>query len=353
MTLPFRPGLRQSLTRLRTAPPRLHARQFHASRPNQLINETVVIAHNVLEAVHAATGLSWAVSIPLTAILVRFAVATPLQYWAFSHARKLKIIQPLYISWGHAIIDNTLTAAAKEGRYMPPKMAETVSQLQLRLKAKELHKRWKIRPWIQRIPLIQFPVWLAMMESIRRMVGMSGGLLSIVQGWVETFPEAPQIAIQQSMSSEGALWFSDLLATDPYGILPALLSAVVFTNISIGWKSASPEEISNMRFRKQRIKARALGIFKRTLQMSALLLWPVMTFQEVPAGMLIYWISSTIFATIQTKSFSLLLKGVPMPAPLETKLIGDKSEPETKRETPLAEDKSRKLRMIKQSGPSS
>ncbi|KAI1913888.1 hypothetical protein LOZ53_002542 [Ophidiomyces ophidiicola] len=232
-------------------------------------------------------------------------------------------------------------------------MAETVSQLQLRLKAKELHKRWKIRPWIQRIPLIQFPVWLAMMESIRRMVGMSGGLLSIVQGWVETFPEAPQIAVQQSMSSEGALWFSDLLATDPYGILPALLSAVVFTNISIGWKSASAEEISNMRFRKQRIKARALGIFKRTLQMSALLLWPVMTFQEVPAGMLIYWISSTIFATIQTKSFSLLLKGVPMPAPLETKLIGDKYEPETKRETPLAEDKSRKLRMIKQSGPSS
>ncbi|EEP77093.1 predicted protein [Uncinocarpus reesii 1704] len=227
-------------------------------------------------------------------------------------------------------------------------MAEVQSQLLLRKKMKELYKRWNIRPWTRYAPWVQLPVWLTMMESIRRMVGMSGGLLNIIQSWVEKHPEAPKVPIVQSLSTEGALWFPDLLVADPNGVLPAILAATVFTNVTWGWKTQSPEEISKMVLRKERIKARGLGILKRTFQASALLLWPVMTMSEVPAGMLIYWISSTLFATAQTRILPKIIAAKPTPTPCKEKVVpvNFKLEPEPGPQNPETLRKPSKIRKL-------
>lgn len=287
-------------------------RHFHASRPNQLINEAVVLAHDLLDGVHSVTGLPWAASIPLTAILVRLTIATPLQIWSVSNARKIQKLSPLMVAWGKLYQGSVLNAARANGLYISPGVAQTQANMLFEKKRKAMYKRWKVLWWTRYMPLLQLPVWLAMMESIRRMVGMSGGLLSIVQGWVEGSPTAPNIPVVQSFSTEGALWFTDLLAADPYGALPVILSAAVFTNVTWGWKVKTPEEIAKMHFRRQRILARVSGILKRSFQFSALLLWPVMTYSEIPAGMLIYWISSTVFATAQTQIIPKVLPGKPL-----------------------------------------
>lgn len=284
-------------------------RLFHASRPNQIINEAVVLAHGLLEGVHSVSSLPWIASIPLAAVFVRLTIATPLQLWSLSNIRKQHRLQPLSIAWGRYYQSLVLNSARADGRYIGPATAHAQSHPLLLKKMRLLFKNGKVYWWARFVPLLQLPVWLTMMESIRRMTGMSGGLLSVVQGWIEKSPTAPRIPIEQSFSTEGALWFTDLLAADPYGVLPIILSAAVFTNVTWGWKVLTPEQIAKLPLRKQRISARAYGILKRSFQFSALLLWPVMTYSEIPAGMLIYWISSTVFATVQSKLIPKVLPG--------------------------------------------
>ncbi|EAS32999.3 membrane insertase COX18 [Coccidioides immitis RS] len=296
-------------------------RHFHSSRPNQIINETVVLAHNALESVHSVTGLPWAVSIPLTAVLVRLTIAMPFQIWSLSHSSKMKKLNPLVVGWGRYFQGAVLTKAAVNRAYISPNAAEIQSQLLLRKKTKELYKRWKIRPWTRFAPLFQLPVWLTMMESMRRMVGMTGGLLSIVQGWLEKHPEAPNVPMVPSLYTEGALWFPDLLAADPYCALPVILSAAVFTNVTWGWKIKKREDIPKLPTRKERIAAHTMRVLKRAFQASALFLCPVMIASEVPAGMLIYWISSTLFATAQTKALPKIISTKSIPAPCKEKAV--------------------------------
>ncbi|WEW55418.1 hypothetical protein PRK78_000849 [Emydomyces testavorans] len=312
-----------------------------------MINEAVLLAHNLLEGVHSATGLPWAASIPLTAVLVRLTVAMPLQVWALSHSRRMKKLDPLLIGWGRFFQGAVMADATKNRIFLTPRAAELQSQRLLRKKRKELYKRWKIHRWTRYAPWFQLPVWLAMMESIRRMVGTSGGLLSIIQSWVEKSPNTLNVPIDQSLSTEGALWFPDLLAADPHGVLPVILAATVFTNVTWGWKTKTPEEISKLPYKKEKIMAHGLGVLKRTFQASALLLWPVMTMSQVPAGMLIYWISSTLFATAQTQTLPKMLGAKPMPTPCTEKAAAFLHGSESKSESSASKDLGRTSTKIK------
>jgi inner membrane protein COX18 len=116
------------------------------------------------------------------------------------------------------------------------------------------------------------------------------------------------------MCVEGALWFPDLLVADPTYALPIILSVTVFTNISWGWKLASIASLADMR-RQEVLKQLSLRILRTTLQLMAILLGPVIIQAEAPAGLLIYWISSTLFATAQTQFLSkaMPLKALPQP----------------------------------------
>ncbi|EFE32935.1 mitochondrial export translocase Oxa2, putative [Trichophyton benhamiae CBS 112371] len=297
-------------------------RNFHASNPNQIIDTSVLVAHDVIQGFHSISGLPWVLSIPITAITVRCCVALPLQVWSILKAQQLQKLNPLLLTWSRVCQKKAMDEAIMEGRHLFPKAIEVSWQQDFKIKRKELYKRWKIRPWAGYASILQLPVWLAMMESLRRMVGMSGGLLSIIQSWIESKVDgAPIIEIEPSMAMEGALWFPDLLVADPIHVLPVVLAASMFTNVTWGWKVKSAAEISKLQ-RSEAIRERSFKILKRVLQGLSIWLAPVMIYSQAPAGLLIYWISSSTFATAQTQIVRRVMRTKAPPAPCREKSVG-------------------------------
>ena len=97
---------------------------------------------------------------------------------------------------------------------------------------------------------------------------MNGGLLSILQSWVESTGGGTTVLLEQSMSAEGAFWFPDLLAPDPIHILPVFLSVTLFTSITWGWKVPSHEEMRRMSVMEY-YRQLSMKFLKRTLQVIA------------------------------------------------------------------------------------
>ncbi|KAK2749658.1 hypothetical protein FQN57_005880 [Myotisia sp. PD_48] len=289
---------------------------FHSARQCQLIDTSITVAHEFLQGFHSITHVPWVYSIPLTAIAVRLTVALPLQIWSLREARKIQRVAPVIMTWARTYQKQVMDNAVMQGVSLAPKAAERASQRLLRTKRQEIYKRWNARPWATYVNFLQLPIWLSMMESLRRMVGMSGGLLSIIQGWIEgpRNTDDPLVPIEPSMASEGALWFQDLLVADPTNALPIILAATMFTNVTWGWKVKSAEDIAKLRTREA-VRERAFKVLKRLLQGMSLWLAPVMIYSGAPAGLLIYWISSSTFATIQTQIVRKVMhvKGAPLP----------------------------------------
>lgn len=289
-------------------------------------------AHYVLQEIHSLSELPWVYSIPLTALLVRAVIATPLQILNLSATKKIMEINPLLHAWRHTCRHKVLKEAARVRAILPPAVAEGLVRQNLKKKQKELYKRWRIIKSVRYLPILQLPVFLAFIEDLRRMCGMEG-LLSHLDKWYKgsemasqegavsaspaeitsiddaaigpAHPNAslaesqPLIPIEQSFSTEGALWFPDLLAADPTWTLPLVLSAVVFTSVSIGSKAplkATSGELAGLALARYRFAAS----LRFTLQLLALSLGPIMIQTGAPAGLMIYWISSSLFATVSS-----------------------------------------------------
>lgn len=133
------------------------------------------------------------------------------------------------------------------------------------------------------------------------MTGFQRGLLSVIQSWSGSVGGSLlEIPVTQSMSVEGALWFPNLLVADPTHALPVILAASMFTNVTWGWKVATAAQISKMGF-TQALKSRAMKGLRLCLQILSIWLAPMMIAQEVPAGLVLYWVTSSLFATAQSQ----------------------------------------------------
>src|SRR5690606_8129487 len=190
-----------------------------------------------------------------------------------------------------------------QGKDLGPAASTRLVDKRWKRATRRLYQRWKARPWVSYVTILQLPAWLSVMESLRWMVDGPGGLLRWIQSWgktVDTESTTALIPVAESMSTEGALWFQNLLVADPTWILPIMLSGAVLTNIRLGWKVPSADVIADMP-RKQALRQRAWKGLRTGLQLVACSLAPMMIQAEVPAGLLVYWISSTLFATAQTQ----------------------------------------------------
>lgn len=294
----------------------LQTRHFHPTRPARLIDESVLLAHSLLQGVHATTGLPWVASIPLTAVIVRTVVALPLQIWAFSHRKTQAKLSSLVSTWAQFHRDKVMATSKVQGINLGPQAANKQMRKGFLRDRNRLYRRWGFRLWVGYAPILQLPAWLSVMESLRYMVDGPGGLLRWIQSWgktVDTESTSPLIPVAESMSTEGALWFQNLLVADPTWILPVALSATILTNISLGWKVPSKMALDSMPLGQQVIQ-KAFNVLRSGLQIMALSLAPIMIQAEVPAGLLVYWISSTLFATAQSQ---ILLKAMPTPKPIK------------------------------------
>ncbi|KAK2734983.1 hypothetical protein FQN55_002311 [Onygenales sp. PD_40] len=272
-------------------------RNFHPSRPSHdLITPCIESAHALLQGVHSFTGLPWVASIPLTAVLVRSVTSIPMQYYSVAQRNKRARLVPALRTW--AEVEKRRTAAKlQENGDRLLLGSELTTAVQFNIRQSDLFERHGVRPWASYLPLLQLPVWLSFMESMRAMVGWDAGLFGKLHEWLYPGAAKAQIPVDASLSTEGMLWFNDLIAPDMYYILPLTLSATMFTSVTWGWK---PDFVNH----------ETMAFVRLILQIVAITVGPVFFFSEIPAALLVYWIFSSATAIIQSQ---LLKRFMPLP----------------------------------------
>ncbi|CAI7574651.1 unnamed protein product [Penicillium manginii] len=248
-------------------------RHFHPSKPTRSINDILDCSASFLHGVHSLSHLPWVASIPLTALIVRTCVGLPLHIYTKIHARREAEIAPLANSWAGIV----MKSGQKDG------LTKSQASKVIKMRHQTLRNKWNVSPFARVATLIQIPVWISLMESVRGMYGA----------------EHLHLTIEPTFATEGALWFPDLLAGDPTGALPVLLSASIILNIRNGWHKTSRKELADMP-KLQMLQNSFWGGLRIFMQVLAVNVGATTYFYEMPTALLIYWISSTNIATFQT-----------------------------------------------------
>lgn len=283
-------------------------RRFHSSPLRRFLdlNTCYALTHTALTGLHSVTGLSWAATIPCAALIIRGVILSPISIYTHKIRERRKPLRPLILAWAHIISRKVLQEHGKEG----PTVFRNIAVKESSAKGKEIAKRHRAQTWKLFLPIVQMPVFLVMIETLRKMCGIHGGLLSLFSEWYSksdetTFEHGVEgradhmlrpstlpfehadhsvvIPFEKSFATEGALWFPDLLVPDPLLILPFVLSGAMFLNIY--YQSILAKGAIELKW-----QTRIRNIFK----IMALAVGPLTL--QVPSGILVYWISSSLCA---------------------------------------------------------
>ncbi|CEJ54467.1 hypothetical protein PMG11_00775 [Penicillium brasilianum] len=309
---------------------RSQVRHFHPTKPAPWINEALDASAGLIHGVHNITGLPWVASIPLTALIVRTLVALPLQMYSKVNIRRERDITPLKQAWANWA--DSARKGLKQGQDSTNKVKEINREYFQKIKV--LRNRWNISRMSSFAPVLQLPVWILLMESIRGMSGNKSGLipwlLSLIEGNQEatdTAVNSLHLTVEPTFANEGALWFPDLLAGDSTGILPAALAASIILNLKAGWKATPRTELADMP-RLQMYRAFVSNGLRVFVQLLALNVGLSAWFYEMPTALLIYWISSSNIASLQTYILEKKMFMKP-PMPVASRRYVDYSNPDT------------------------
>lgn len=287
----------------------LPVRAFHASPRHQFLDPLLNNTQSALETLHTVTGTPWVLTLPLAALVIRATIILPLTITQRRVLQTQASLSPVLHGWLSIYKKEVAQQVGKAG---PQAYVRALSAKQ-RMKQDEIYKRWGVQRWKLWIgPLSQIPIWLIMVESVRRMCGTNEGLLKLgaksvgsVKAWlgfggatgVDPGDAGKVIAegahIVPEFATEGALWFQNLLVADPNLILPFVLSSVIFLNL-FGHNGRQVQRFNLDRKDWRSRLTRALGVV-------ALAVGPLTL--QVPAGMLVYWISSSVLAYLQATLF--------------------------------------------------
>ncbi|KAL2882513.1 hypothetical protein SGCOL_002254 [Colletotrichum sp. CLE4] len=319
------PGLRQSVgfssARPLTASLRPQLTSRMARSPQQIIgvrnfslggfvNSSVEATSQAIVSLHSmnATG-NWTGTIVFSALLIALCRA-PLQYYARRIIQEQGVIAPFISAWNWELNGTRLSKAIQ------------LAQIRKRMLKERGCQNWKT--WA---PALGMPMWYLMSESLRRLCGANGGVLSLLTGNYKNQEASTDVAsapvseqastavspstdavsssldsissVAEGMSNGGLLWFTDLTVADPTILLPAMLMG------TLGWSFFPRGEMRKLVFNlssseqymppgmKWRIR------FQRGLLLTAILI-PALCV-NLPAGIFVYWISSMFFSQISSK----------------------------------------------------
>lgn len=177
--------------------------------------------------------------------------------------------------------------------------------LDVRKRTAELHKRWGVSGKHKAISFLQIPVFIALMESLRGMCGNNEGIIAWLSSFIESSPDPASAAkslhltIEPTLANEGALWFPDLLAGDPTGVLPVFLTASILGNVLLGWKVRPWKEIPLLSKTEMYKQISFTGLRAFVIVLTCYIGFASFV-QEMPTALMLYWITSTNLATLQT-----------------------------------------------------
>ena len=267
-------------------------RAFHATSQPRFLDTCFEQTYTILNGLHTLTGLPWAVTLPLAGVSVRILLVGPFSIISNNVARRRLASQPLRYAWSHHLKNEIFAKYALSG----PKVCQRALSLALMQKTKEINKRTSSQRWKEFIPWAQVPVFLLVIETIRKMSGVHDGLLGLLSKAFtspKTADNSPELELIQgsavpmvpSLAEEGALWFPNLLIPDPLSVLPFLLSGTILVNIFLQRRQAHEPSKWGRRYLNA---ITALGFMVGPLTL------------QLPAAMHVYWLSSSTFAIGQT-----------------------------------------------------
>lgn len=299
------------LTRRAIQLPRSQVRHFHQTRPasSSIVDLALDGSTAFIHGVHTVSCLPWVASIPLTAVLVRTFVGLPILLYTRLHRHREKKIMPIISAWTkrYAKKQTAERNGANLERFKNLSTAEIKKKavLDIRKRTVQLQKRWGVSGKHKAISFLQIPVFIALMESLRGMSGNNNGIIAWLSSFIESSPDPASAAqslhltIEPTLANEGALWFPDLLAGDPTGVLPFCLTASILGNVLMGWK-VQPWRHIPLLPKNEMYKQ----IFFSGLRAFVIVLTCYIGFasfvQEMPTALMLYWITSTNVATLQT-----------------------------------------------------
>lgn len=308
--------LRHSLRSSRF-PVQRQTRHFHPTRPSPFVHEVLAASSSFLHGVHTLTGLPWVLSLPLSAVIVRMSIGLPLQIYTKTRARREQDMSPLLLSWFEHDRRAIMQDALDRRPPMTPLQVAIEQRKRMRERRRLLRKRWNVPSYYPYVNFLSIPVWIAVMDSLRQMSGISQGLIMYLTNILTRLPaetvaflagpdlklamppETTSLALEASMASEGALWFQNLLAGDPTGVLPALLTLSVIMNVRTGWKAPKFEDLDKLPSGES-AKQFSLKLLRLFIQVLAVYIGASAYVLQMPTALMLYWITSSNVATLQT-----------------------------------------------------
>ena len=277
----------------------MFTRDFSATAQRPFIDECLVGTHTVITAVHDSTGLSWAVTIPLLAFLVRIVILTPVEALSSGVYEKQVEVERQFAGSRSAVEKKV----QEENKDKNPYELRRIQHIALRNVHRNLVKQNGAQPWRTWALFVKYPIWLTVMETMRRMTGTEDGMSSLVAKSLtalrgKQYPDPATaddlVPLEPSLATEGILWVDNLMVPDPWLILPFATSMIAVFSLSrtslqmrAGFRS-SPERV----MRLSRLNSRR----GKCSKLAALLVGPATLL--FPSAMLLYCISTNLATVV-------------------------------------------------------
>ena len=274
-------------------------RAFHATPPHQFFDTCLVYTHTFFEGIHNITGLPWVATLPLAGLCLKLLILGPTLYSQDIARRRLNL-QPLRLAWANFYQRDISKKHAAAG----PIVCKRLISKAVAKKSGEIYRSQGLQAWRGLLPVIQLPIWVLAIETLRRMCGARNSIISWIFGNRGSEDEdvgvdpAENVAVplELSFADEGALWFTNLLLPDPELILPFVLSATMLANLYV---SPSNSKITS------KWQRRVINVLK----LLALAIGPMTL--ALPSAVHVYWISTTFMSLIQSLIIRLCTPYVP------------------------------------------
>lgn len=292
------------------APKASATRSFHASTPNRTVFDSIIpFTHDIFQAIHSVTGLPWGLTIPLASVLAKLAISVPLQVASLRSVQRQKELSPLLFTWQNKFRYDLLKEEKKTGIRKGGEEATKQVALQLTGKRDEIYKRHRIYPRLKYAPLLQLPIWLCFMDTLRCMCGLES-----------RFPTTTETLVHQEPGFEtgGILWFENLLADDSTLSVATGIAMLYITAGSTAIKDfMSDNQDQNKRPKRSYVQER----LSEFMIMYALMIPIVAIIEHIPSALMLYWFSGSLFAIIQRPLMERMLKMPPVPQPAKRKEV--------------------------------
>lgn len=253
------------------------------------LGSTVAFTAESLSHLHTA-GLPWYIVLPLVATSLNFTIRLPAQWLARYYRLRKSEVRPLKSAWMIQATQKYRRSAPTSGLKDLPKAFSWMRE------SSRIYKDFGVSPWKTwstfLVPMVPF---VLVSEAVRRLAGSPMTWIGQKLGldrFLDLLEPGTSRLVDGSLSEGGILWFTDLMAADPYGGLPLMCA------LSLGWSSWSRlsaerlKELLSVDDRNMNTLRRASNALGRVLLVIPL--FPLL-FWNLPSAVFLYWAPTFAF----------------------------------------------------------